>query len=258
MDRKYKEPIPSKVVALIGENFITEHLFNNFKRYSKLKVYKSQSIKNIEKNVHYIIDCSFNERSQNDVLLYSVKNNIKKVIILNHWKKFINEFKDLIIVQAIVPDVYGYDHPSFSRPGAGNNYESPISYCSFIAESIRRMHEAKIGYIPNLYITYGEETIKHLYVENLYNSIQYIIDNINITSEYEIFDEYKNAGIILDKIREVIEYTGNIVFENTESVYNKPVKRLPYKYNYRPISKNIKEIYNHLVYNNEKFMFIGL
>ncbi len=258
MDRKYREPKPSEVVALIGENFITEHLFNNFKRYSKLRVYKLQSIRNIEKNVHYIIDCSFNEQSQNDVLKYSVQNDIKKVIILNHWKKFINEFKNLTIVQAIVPDVYSQDHPSFSRPGPGNYYEPPISYCSFIAESIRRMHEAKIGYIPNLYITYGTEIIKHLHIDNLYNPIQYILDNIHQTSEYEIFDEYKNAGIILDKIREVIEYRGNIEFQNNMSVYNKPIKRLPYRYNYKPISRNIKEIYNYLIYNNDKFKFIGL
>ena len=258
MDRKYKEPKPAQVVALIGNNFVTECLYNNFKRYSKLKPYKFNSIKDAEKTIHYIIDCSFNEQSHNDVLKYSIDKNIIKVVILNHWKKFINDFKNLIIVQAIVPDVYGIDHPSFSRPGSGNNYDNPISYCSFIPECIRRMHEAKAGYIPNLYINYGEDIIKHLYVENLYNPIQYILDNINETSEYEIFDEYKQAGIILDKIKEVIEYRGEITFQNTGTVYNKPVKRLPYRYNYKPISQNIKEIYKHLIYNNERFMFIGL
>ena len=254
MDRKYKVPSPSEIIVLIGDNFIVEHLFHNFKRFSTLKTHKINSISELEKNVDYIIDCSFNEKSQNDVLQYSVENNIKKVVILNHWKKFINEFKDLVVVQAVVPDVYGEEHMSFSRPGAGNNYDMSISYCNMICESIRRMHEHKVGFIPNLYIDYGEESIKYLYVENLYEPIQYIIDNIDQTSEYEIYDEYRNAGQILDTIKEVMEYKGTVTFNNTRTSYNKPIRKLPYQHNYKSLVNNIKGIYRHLVYNNERFI----
>jgi len=142
---------------------------------------------------------------------------------------------------------------SFSRPGAGNNYESPIRYCSLICESIRRIHESKISFIPNLYIQYGEESIKYLYVENLYEPIEYIINNINETSEYEIFDEYKNAGSILDIIKGVIGYKGTIHFENTRSSYNKPLKKLPYQHNYKSFTSNIRNIYKFLIYNHERF-----
>ena len=256
MDRKYHEPTPSEVIVLIGENFIVEHLYNNFKRYSKLKTYKYKSISDLDHKPHYIIDSSFNEKSQNDVLKYAVEKNIKKVVILNHWKKFINEFKDLVIVQAVVPDVYGEEHMSFSRPGAGNNYDSPISYCSLICESIRRIHEAKVGFIPNLYIQYGEDTFKFLYVENLYQPVQYIIDNIDVTSEYEIYDEQKNAGSMLDIIKDVIEYKGNIEFTNTKTSYNKPLKKLPYQHTYKSFTSNIRNIYKYLIYNNERFMGI--
>ena len=254
MEKKYHEPLPAEVIVLIGENFIVDHLYNNFKRFSKLKTYEIDSINKIEKNVNYIIDCSFNEKSQNNVLKYAVENNIKKVVILNHWKKFINEFKDLVIVQAIVPDVYGEEHMSFSRPGSGNNYDSPISYCSLICESIRRVHEAKCGFIPNLYINYGEELVKFLYVENLYEPIQYIVDNIHETSEYEIFDEQKNAGTILNIIKEVIEFKGDIIFENTKTSYNKPIKKLPYQHNYKSFTNNIRNIYRYLIYNHERFI----
>lgn len=254
MDRKYKAPTPAEVIVLIGENFIVDHLYNNFKRFSKLKTHEFNSVYDIDHHTDYIIDCSFNEKSQNDVLKYAVENNIKKVIILNHWKKFINEFKNLVIVQAVVPDVYGEEHNSLNRPGAGNNYDSPISYCSLISESIRRIHEAKAGFIPNLYIQYGEEVIKYMYVENLYEPIQYILDNIHETSEYEIYDEYKNAGSILDIIKEVLEYKGNIEFTNNKTSYNKPIKRLPYQHNYKSFTSTIRNIYKHLIYNNERFM----
>jgi len=89
MNRKYKVPTPSEVIVLIGENFIVEHLFHNFKRFSKMKIYSIDSINKIEKNVNYIIDCSFNEKSQNDVLKYSVENKIKKVIILSNYTRCI-------------------------------------------------------------------------------------------------------------------------------------------------------------------------
>lgn len=256
MDRKYKAPTPSEVIVLIGDNFIVDHLFHNFKRYSKLKTYQFDTIGEIDHHTDYIFDCSFNERSQNDVLKYAVENNVKKVVLLNHWKKFIAEFKDLVIVQAVVPDVYGEEHMSFSRPGSGNNYDSPISYCTLICESIRRVHEAKTSFIPNLYIQYGEEIVKYLYVENLYEPIQYILDNIHETSEYEIYDEYKNAGSILDIIKEVIEYKGNIEFTNTRTSYNKPLKKLPYQHNYKSFTSNVKNIYKFLIYNHERFMNI--
>jgi hypothetical protein len=256
MAKKYKAPTPSEIIVLIGENFMVNHLYNNFKRYSKLKTHQFKSIQDVDEDAHYIIDISFNEKSQNDVLKYAVENNIKKVVILNHWKKFINEFKDLIIVQAIIPDVYGEEHISFSRPGSGNNYDSPISYCSLICESIRRIHEAKVGFIPNLYIQYGEDTVKYLYVENLYEPIQYIIDEIHETSEYEIFDEYKNAGSILDIIKEAIEYKGNVEFINTRTSYNKPMKKLPYQHSYKSFTSNVKNIYKYLIYNHERYMNI--
>lgn len=254
MDRKYKAPTPTEVIVLIGKNFIVDHLYSNFKRFSKLKTYEFEYVNDINYHADYIIDCSFNEKSQNDILKYAIENDIKKVIIINHWKKFINEFKNLVIVQVVVPDVYGEEHNCFNRPGAGNKYDSPINYCCLISECIRRIHEAKSNFIPNLYIHYGEETIKYMYVENLYQPIQYVLDNIHETSEYEIYDEYKNIGSILDMIKEVLEYKGNIEFINTKSSYSKPIKKLSYKHNYKPFMFTIQNIYRHLIYNNERFM----
>jgi nucleoside-diphosphate-sugar epimerase len=158
-----------------------------------------------------------------------------------------------VVVQAVVPDVYGEEHMSFSRPGSGNYYESPISYCTLICESIRRIHEAKTGFVPNVYIQYGEETLKYLYVENLYQPIQYILDNIHETSEYEIYDEYRNVGVVLDIIRDVLEYKGTVHFENTRTSYNKPLKKLPYQHEYKSFTSNIRTIYKFLVYNHERF-----
>lgn len=256
MERNYHKPSPSETIVIIGDNFIVDHLYNNFKRYSKNKIYKSDSIFKVENKIDYIIECSFNEKSQNDVLKYAIENNLKKVILLNHWKKPINEFNGLTIVQAVVPDVYGQEHISFSRPGTGNNPDSPISYCSLICEGIRRIHDAKNNFIPNIYITYGEDNIKCLYVENLYEPIEFMINEIHETSEYEIYDEYRNASVILDIIKDIIDYKGNIIFENMKTVYNKSVKRLPYQHDHKPLGHNLKEIYRYLIYNNERFMLL--
>ena len=37
MDKKYKEPKPSKSIVFIGDNFINTYIYENFKRYSKCR-----------------------------------------------------------------------------------------------------------------------------------------------------------------------------------------------------------------------------
>ena len=253
MGKKYQPQFHSEAVVIIGDNFIVEHLYENFKRFSKMRIFKMRSVNEINIVTNYIIDCTFNEKSQHNILKYSTENNIKKVIILNHWKNVIDEIKDLVVVQAIIPDVYGEEHESFNRPGPGNSFDDSINYCSLICESIRRIHEAKVGFIPNLYINYDEEVIKYLYVENLYEPVQYIIDNIVESSEYEVYDEQKNIGVILDTIKNIIEYKGMIIFENTRTSFSKPIKKLPYKHSYKSFSNNIKNIYRYLLYNSQRF-----
>lgn len=254
MDKNTNLPNYGKYITIIGDNFISEELYTDFKRYSKFKVKKFNSVNAINNNldIYYIIDCTFNNKSQDDTLNY-IKNKSINLIILNHWKRYVGEYNNLII-QVIIPDVYNENHPSFDRQGPGNNYDNDVNYCSLISESIRRIHESKIGFIPNTYIRYSEETIKYLYVKNIYKSIDYIIFNIKKSSEYEIFDEYKNINIILNKIKEIIGYNGNVIFEKTESRNNKQIKRLPFKYNYPSLENNIKHIYNYLIYNNDRFI----
>lgn len=254
MDRKYREPLPTKVMVIIGDNFISEHLYSSFKRYSKLKPYIINNILEIKNVPNYIIDCTFNENTQNKSLQYSVENNIEKILLLNHWKKNINEYKNLKVIQAIIPDVYGKEHRSFSRPGSGNNYDSIISYCTFIGESIRRIHEAKIGFIPNVYLTYGEDTVKFLHIDNLYQPLQHILDNIKETTEYEIYDEKKSVYSVISTIKEVIGYSGQVVFENVKTIFNKPIGKLSIDNKYNSFHYNIKNIYKYLVFNNERFM----
>ena len=244
-------------VIIIGDNFVSEQLQTDFKRYSKFKSKKFNSVNAINNdnlNIVCIIDCSFNNKVQDDSIDYVVNKNINRLIILNHWKRFIDDYKDVVIIQAIIPDIYSENHPSFDRQGPGNNFENDINYCSLIAETIRRLHESKIGFIPNTYIKYSEDTIKYLHVSNLYKSIDYTIKNIKTTSEYELYDEYKSIGLVLNKIKEVVGYTGNLVLEKTDSRNNKPIKRLPFKYNYNSLDYNIRFIYRYLSHNNERFL----
>ena len=139
-----------KTLVIIGDNFIANSLFNDYKRYGKVKIKISNNISNIKTRVDFIIDCTFNERMQNGSLTYAKVNNLEKILLINHWERKNIPTIDTVILQAILYDVYGTEHNSFHRQGAGNNFDSKINYCTLISEAIRRIHEATIGIPPIL------------------------------------------------------------------------------------------------------------
>lgn len=253
MDKKYKEPKPSKSIVFIGDNFINTYIYENFKRYSNVKPSIYKNINEIKHPYDIIMDCSFNQKSQDDIIKYAIDNKISKILLVNHWKRDLKNIDNLIIIQIIVPDVYGTEHMSFYRPGSGNNYDSEINFCTLICESIRKIHESKYDLLPLTYIFYGEDKVKYIYVENLYEPINYIVNEINSNCYFEIYDEEKSVNEILSIIKDVIDYRGQIVFENTESIYNKSVKKLDYKHNYKPFRNMVKTIYQYLLCENDRF-----
>jgi len=253
MDKIYKEPTPSKTIAFIGDNFVNKHIYDNFKRFSKHQPYLINNTNELNKKFNYILDCTFNKKHQDNIIKYSIDNNVEKLIIINHWKRNIPKYDNLILIQLVIPDIYGEEHSSFNRSGSGNNLDDDVNYCTLICESIRRIHDSKLSFIPNTYINYGESKVKFIYVDNLYKPIQHVIDTIVETSEYEIYDEEKDATQILSIIKDIIDYNGNIVFNDIETNYNNPIRKLKFKYNYRPLYKNIKNIYNNLIRYNDRF-----
>ena len=252
MDRKYKEPKPSKSIVFIGDNFINRYIFENFKRYSNVRPTIYNSINEIKHVYDIVMDCSFNQKSQDDSVKYALDNKLSKIIIVNHWKR---DFKveGLVVIQAIVPDVYGTEHMSFKRPGSGNNYDADINYCTLICESIRRIHESKVNLLPNTYIYYGEDKIKYIYVENLYEPLNHVVNEIDNSCYFEIYDEEKSVGEVLYLIKDVLDYRGNVIFENTETIFSKSAKRLDYRHNYKPLRNMIKTIYDFLLCDNDRF-----
>lgn len=254
MDRKYREPKPSETVVFIGDNFINRYMYENFKRYSCHRPSFINNTSELKKQYDYMIDCTFNQKSQDETISYALVNKSKKVIIVNHWKRDIPTNDGIIIIQVIVPDVYGSEHMSFYRSGAGNNFESDINYCTLICETIRRIHESKVNAQPYTYIYYGESKIRYIYVENLYEPMEYIIDQINETTQFEVYDEEKNVSDVINTIKDVMEYSGNVIFENTNSFYNKSIKKLEFKHNYKSLQSMVKIIYSYLLQTNERFI----
>lgn len=253
MNKKYIEPKPSKSIVFIGDNFINTHIHENFKRYSNIKSSIYKNIKQITHLYDIIIDCSFNQKSQDECVKYAIDNKISKILIVNHWKRDIKNIENLVIIQIIVPDVYGVEHMSFYRQGTGNNYDFEINFCTLICESIRKIHESKYDLLPLTYIYYGQDKVKYIYVENLYEPINYIVNSINSNCYFEIYDEEKNVNEILSIIKDVIDYNGRIIFENTENIYNKSVKKLDYRHSYKPFKNMVKIIYQYLLCENERF-----
>lgn len=253
MERKYKEPKPSKSIVFVGDNFINTYIYENFRRYSNVRPTISKSVDDIKHHYDFIMDCSFNQKSQDDSIKYSIDNKLSKVIIMNHWKRDLKEVEGLSIIQTIVPDVYGSEHMSFYRPGSGNNYDTDINYCTLICESIRRIHESKSNMMPMTYIYYGESKIKYIYVENLYEPLNYVVNEIDSNCYFEIYDEEKSVSEVLHIIKDVLDYRGNIIFENTETIFSKPVKKLDYDHNYKSLRSMVKTIYEYLICDNERF-----
>jgi hypothetical protein len=83
MGKKDKQP----KVILIGDNFIVDQLLDDFNQYSKYNATTLLSISELNEPVSYIIDCSFNQKSQDSCINYSISNKIDKTIIINHWKR---------------------------------------------------------------------------------------------------------------------------------------------------------------------------
>jgi hypothetical protein len=40
------------------------------------------------------------------------------------------EYDNLILIQLVIPDIYGEEHSSFTRPGSGNNLDDDVNYLS--------------------------------------------------------------------------------------------------------------------------------
>jgi hypothetical protein len=146
------------------------------------------------------------------------------------------------------------DHPVFLKEGNGNCYDPEINQGNLISETIRKVHESKVLKIPITYILYGSENVKYIHVENIYKPVQHAINEINESKTFEIYDEEKSTGCVLNLIKEVIDYDGEVILENTCSIHNKPIQKLKIKYNYDPFINNIRRIYNYLLVNNDRFI----
>jgi len=243
----------TKSLVIIGDNFIAQSLYNDYKRYGKFKLNISRDITNVRYKVDYIIDCSFNERTQNLSLSFCRMNNIEKILLINHWERKNLPTIDTTILQSILYDVYGVDHNSFYRPGAGNNYETDINYCTLIAESIRRIHEAKIGGIPVVYIPYGETKVRIIHIEQIYEPINHMLTTLKKNSVYAVYSEEKYVSAILNSVQKIIEYQGTVIFNNNNSIYTRPVDTLKVHIKRYNFEQSIRRIYGYLKNNNPRF-----
>jgi hypothetical protein len=244
----------TKTLVIVGDNFIAQSLYNDYKRYGKVKIIIVRDISHIKTKIDFIIDCSFNERTQNLSLTYCRLNNIEKILLINHWERKNLPTINTIILQSILYDVYGTEHNSFIRQGPGNNYESEINYCTLISETIRRIHEAKAGGVPIVYIPYGENKIKCIHIDNIYEPINFMLTNLKKNGAYAVYDEEKYVSSVIDSIEKVIEYKGLVVFENNKSIYTQHINKLDFNYKRNNFEYSIKRIYNYLCFNNVRFM----
>lgn len=243
----------SKSLVIIGSNFISETLYNSYKRNGKMRISLTNDINTIIFKPNYIIDSSFDKFKQDQIITFCNLNKIEKLLLINHWERTNLPETDTIILQSIVYDIYGNDHMSFHRSGSGNNFDESINYCTFISESIRRVLEAKMDSLPLVYIPYGETKVKYIHVDNLYEPVNYMLTTFKKNSNYSIYDDEKSTGYILSTIKNVLDYNGNIVEVSNDTLYTKYVKSLDFIFKKNYLDYEIKKIYNHLKTNNIRF-----
>jgi hypothetical protein len=83
--------------------------------------------------------------------------------------------------------------------------------------------------------------------------LNFILNEIKRTCYYEIFDDVKTLGSILDIIKTVIDYKGDIIFDNIETIKNRPVAKLDFNYKHDSLIYSVRKIYNYLLSNSDRF-----
>lgn len=238
----------SKQLTIVGDNYISKQLYQDFKRYGKYTPNIISDITHLHNNTNFIIDTTFNSKLQKLSINYTKINNIDKLIILNHWQ--ILDINEPNITQLIIYDVISEDHPSFNRCGYGNEEDGKIHYCNFISEALRRIHEYKIGGIPNLYLNYGENDIKYTNINNIHKPLLNLLkENIPITS---YFDGQRRTEHIIYMLKEIIDYNGTITFHNNHEYFTHNIKKIDMA-TQDNIYSNIRKLYYSLKFNNNRF-----
>ena len=246
--------VSTENLVIIGNNFIANSLYNSYKRNGIFKVSLVNDINTITHKPKYLIDCSLDKFKQNQTITFSNYNNIEKLLIINHWERTDLPESKATILQAILYDVYGNEHISFNRPSSGNNYDDDINYCTLICETIRRIYDAKYDFLPITYIPYGENNIKYIHVDNIYEPINYMLLTLDKNSTYSIYDDEKNINNIVSTIKDVLEYTGNVVIIQEKRLHTKYIKSLDFNFKKNKLSYEIRKIYNYLSNNNYRFI----
>lgn len=238
----------AKKLTIVGDNYISRRLYQDFKRYGKYTPDIVTNTTNIKERSNYIIDSTFNIKQQQLSINYARNNSIDKLIILNHWK--IDDLPDENISQMVVYDVLSDEHYTFDRCGYGNQDDGKIQYCNFISETIRRIHEHKVGGLPLLYLTYGEKEIPYSNINNLYKPLLKLLTQKESLISY--YDNKKRTEEVISIIKEVIDYEGDIIFKNNHEFYTHRYKRIDAN-TYDYLHKTTTKIYQSLRRNNIRF-----
>lgn len=248
--------VSTESLVIVGNNFISDSLYKDYRRNGKMKVLSTNNLNSIKNKPNYIIDCSLDPFKQNQSVFYCNSNDIKKLLIINRWERTDFIKTDLIIIQAIIYDIYSNNHDCFNRQGFGNSFDEEIDYCNVICESIRRIHESKQNFIPITYIPYSENKIKYTHVNNLYEPINYMLLTMNKKSTYSVYDDEKGIYNILYSIKEVIGYNGEFIVLEDNPTYRKPIKSLDFNFKKSNLNTELKRIYNYLLNNNQRFKLV--
>lgn len=246
--------VSSKSLIITGNNFISESLYKNFKRNGKLKVSLKNNIDETNNIPTYIIDCSLDKESQDKVISYCKVKKVQKLLLINNNERTDLPIIDTVILQSILYDIYGVTHNSFVRSGFGNNFDDNISYYDFISESIRRILEAKMYNYPLVYIPSYRNKIKYTHVDNIYESINYMLNTFKNNCTYLIYDDEKTSSCILSIIKRVLDYSGNVVELYNDNLNFKPIKTLDFYFKKNYLDYEIKKIYHYLILNNDRFI----
>ena len=241
-----------KTLVIIGNNFVSDVLYNNYRCGGIYTVFNYENIDSIKTISDYIIDCNFKKSKIYETINYCNDNNVEKLLIINHYELPIPK-TTTIILQHIVYDIYGNKHFSFNREDFGNAYDDMIHQNNLISEAIRRIHISHTNFIPLTYLPYGEEKIRFIHVNNLHETTSYMLATLQKNYILSVFDEEISIGSVINTIKNEIGYTGEVIILDDEPMVKHKYAPLLFKQKKNTFEYEIKKIYKYLISKNKRF-----
>lgn len=236
--------LKDKILIIKSNSLITKTLSTRFNKFNYYNVIENNNLDiTNEKAIDFyiknqnpdIIFLGFNNKDLQQKFITICNNyNIKKIYRFSNEKLDINS--KIPIISYYTDNVYGLDDNYSFNSTDGNCFDDILKDRHIISYLFRKIHDAKIYKIPNIYLNYRSTQILFIHIDDLMSHIFKISTKQNTTIDYKILEK-TTIPLLIRSISEIIEYDGRVIFnyndfEIIENSYLKTytIEKLRYLY----------------------------